>query len=58
MVVLADYQSSVTEKLLTAREPTPEERRDQRVSFVMGSVGETNPITKDQVRALVDKTGA
>lgn len=34
---------------------TPEERREQRVSFAMGMLPMDSPITKDEMRELINK---
>ncbi len=35
---------------------TLEERREQRVSFVMGMLPVDSPLTKDEVRKMLNKT--
>ncbi len=37
------------------RKMTPEERREQRVSFAMGMLPMDSPITKDEMRELINK---
>ncbi len=37
------------------RKMTPEEMKEQRVSFAMGMLPADSPITKDEMRELIDK---
>lgn len=36
-------------------EPTAAELRDQRISFVMGSLKEDSTVTRDRVREILDR---
>jgi len=42
-------------KKAARREMTPEEMKEQRVSFAMGMLPADSPITKDEMRKLLDK---
>lgn len=42
-------------KKAAQRKMTPEERREQRVSFVMGMLPADSPLTKDEVRKMLNK---
>ncbi|MEM6847700.1 MAG: hypothetical protein AAF580_06430 [Pseudomonadota bacterium] len=37
------------------REPTQEEVREQRVSFIMGSLKENSTVTRERVGSLIDR---
>ena len=49
--------NDINKKLLEeARRPlTPEERREQRISFAMGMLGKKNTMTRDEVRKLAEE---
>ncbi len=40
--------------LRDAKKPSPEEVKEQRVSFVYGSLDSKSPITRDQVRKALE----
>lgn len=42
-------------KLSEHKKPTPEDVREQRVSFVFGTLDADSPMTREQVRRLVEE---
>jgi hypothetical protein len=46
--------AGLMQKLRDAREPTAAEVREQRVSFAFGSLDSKNPMTREQVRKIVE----
>lgn len=45
---------SLLQKLRDAKEPSADEKKEQRVSFVFGSLDWESSITREQVRKMVD----
>lgn len=48
---------ALLQKLREAKKPSRAEVREQRVSFVFGSLDSGNTMTKEQVRKLVESEG-
>jgi hypothetical protein len=42
------------QRLRTAKEPTPAQVKQQRISFVMGSLDSKSTITREQIRQIVE----
>lgn len=45
---------SLLRDLRDAKKPSPEEVKEQRVSFVFGSLDSKSPITREQVRKALE----
>lgn len=54
--VITKLKSSedLLKNLRDARKPTSQEVREQRVSFVFGALDSKSPITRDQVREMLE----
>lgn len=45
---------ALLQKLAQAKAPGVQERREQRVSFVFGSLSEKNTMTRAQIREMIE----